>query len=121
MTCVTAPIALFYTVYLARNGASHFGGASVQDTLLLILGGPVTIIPLTLFAAAARRVPLSTIGFMQYLAPSLSFLLAVFVFNESFGATQLVTFSCIWLSLIVFTLDGFRFSRATAQTTATTE
>ena len=114
-TMVTAPVALFYLANLSRNGASHFGGTSVQDTLLLVLGGAITIVPLTMFAAAARRVRLTTMGFMQYIAPSLNFLLAVFLFHEAFGVTQLITFSCIWLSLIIFTLEGIRFNRIRAR------
>lgn len=110
-TAAVFPFAFVYAVSLWRNGEAHFGGAHAMDSALLLLGGPVTIFPLTMFAAAARRINLSTIAFLQYLAPSLTFLLAVFVFNEAFGRTQLITFSFIWLSLAIFTLDGVRFSR----------
>ncbi len=110
-TASVAPFAAMYAIYLWRTGESHFGGGRAQDTALLLLGGPVTIIPLSLFAAAARRVNLSTLGFTQYLAPTLTFLVAVFVFREAFGRVQLVTFSFIWLSLAIFALDGLRFSR----------
>ena len=110
-TAAVAPFAFLYAASLWRSGEAHFGGAHAMDSALLILGGPVTIFPLTMFAAATRRVNLSTIAFMQYLAPSLTFLLAVFFFHEAFGRTQLITFSFIWLSLAIFTLDGLRFSR----------
>lgn len=109
---VVAPFALAYAAYLWQSGQSHFGGeGGMRVSALLILGGPITIVPLTLFAAAARRVNLSTIGFMQYIAPSTNFVLAVFLFHEAFGSAQLITFSCIWLSLIVFSLEGIRFKR----------
>ena len=114
-TAMVAPFAAMYAIYLWRSGESHFGAGHAQDTALLLLGGPVTIIPLTLFAAAVRRINLSTIAFIQYLAPTLTFIVAVFIFHEAFGRAQLVTFSFIWLSLAIFTLDGLRFSRYSAR------
>lgn len=110
-TAAVFPFAFVYAASLWRSGEAHFGGVHAMDSTLLMLGGPVTIFPLTMFAAAARRINLSTIAILQYLAPSLTFLLAVFFFNETFGRTQLITFSFIWLSLAIFTVDGVRFSR----------
>ena len=119
MLAVT-PIAVAYLAYLWLNGDSHFGGAQGMDSLLLLLAGPVTIFPLTMFASAARRINLSTVGIVQYLAPSLTFLLAVFYFHEGFGRTQLITFALIWVSLAIFALDGLRFSRFSARQTEIT-
>ncbi len=114
-TLTVVPFALVYVAYLFSNGEAHFGGGHAQDTTLLLLGGPVTIFPLTMFAAAARRIDLSTLGFTQYVAPSLTFLLAIFFFHEGFGRTQLITFSFIWVSLAIFALDGLRFNRVGAR------
>lgn len=114
-TLMVAPLALLYVAYLFFSGEAHFGGGHAQDTALLLLGGPVTIFPLTMFAAAARRIDLSTLGFTQYLAPSLTFLLAIFYFHEGFDRTQLITFSFIWVSLAIFALDGLRFNRIGAR------
>jgi chloramphenicol-sensitive protein RarD len=80
-------------------------------TVLLIPGRPVTSIPLLLFGYSARRVPLSMLGFMQYIAPTLQFLLGVYVYNEPFPQSRLVGFSIIWMALLVYTLEGVIFSR----------
>ena len=91
------------------------------DSLWLLFAGPLTIIPLTLFAAAARRINLTTIGLTQYIAPSMAFLTAVFILGEGFGRAQLITFSVIWVSLAIFALDGIRFSRFGPRQTEFTE
>ncbi len=77
-----------------------------ETDFLLFLAGPVTAVPLVCFAAAARRLRLSTLGFFQYLAPSCNFLLAIFVFGESFTRTHLVTFLFIWTALGIITAHG---------------
>jgi chloramphenicol-sensitive protein RarD len=76
--------------------------------VLLVLAGPITALPLLLFAAAARRLPLSTLGFVQYLSPTLQFLLAVLVFKEPLGAARAGAFGFIWAGLAVFTLHTLR-------------
>ena len=86
--------------------------AAVQ--LLLYAGGIVTIVPLLLFATAVRRVPLSVIGILQYIAPTIQFLLGVYAFHEPFTRTQLTGFGLVWLGLVVFTLDSVR-PRSSAQ------
>lgn len=105
------PVALAYAVWIGRQPGGHFGMGEGINNVYLMLNGPVTVFPLTMFAMAARRVRLSTIGFIQYLAPSLTFLLAVFVFREPFDRVKLITFACIWLSLLIYTLEGVRWSR----------
>jgi len=116
-TLTFVSIALVYVAYLGIAKESHFGFANPLDSLFLLFAGPLTIIPLTLFAAAARRVNLTTIGITQYIAPSMAFLLAIFVLHEGFARAQLITFSVIWLSLAIFVVDGLRFSRVGARQT----
>ena len=110
-TAVTAPLALAWLFWVARSGELHFGTEPLIDALLP-LSGVLTAVPLMLFAAAARHLPLSMLGFLQYIAPSLGFLLAVFVFHEPFDSGQLVGFALIWLGLAVYTVDMLRASRS---------
>lgn len=100
-----APLALAYWVFLWYGDAHHFGRANWSMSMLLMLAGPISTVPLCLFVAATHRMKLSTVGFLQYIAPSLSFLLAVFVFREPFGWPQFTTCACIWLALLIFSLD----------------
>jgi chloramphenicol-sensitive protein RarD len=101
------PAALFL---LALNGRDDgaFLHSGVTTDLLLAAGGIVTIVPLLLFATAVKRVPLSVIGILQYIAPTIQFLLGVFAFHEPFTPTQLTGFGLVWLGLVVFTLDSVR-------------
>lgn len=98
--------ALGYLVAVEVTGQAAFGHGPAVQTLLLALTGVVTAVPLLLFAGGARRVPLTTLGLLQYIAPSLQFLLGVFVYGEPFGLTQLVGFSLIWLALAIFSAEG---------------
>jgi chloramphenicol-sensitive protein RarD len=106
-TACMMPIALIYLAWVALNGQSHFG-SSTQVDLMLVATGIVTAIPLLLFAIAARRLPLSTIGFLQYIAPSISFLIAVFVYGEPMGLHRALGFALIWAGLAVYTADMLR-------------
>lgn len=101
-----------YVAWLAATGSGHFGVAAT-DTLWLIVGGPITAIPLILFSVGARSLPLSTIGVMQYIAPTIAFLIAVFVFGEPFSPVQAVAFGLIWTGLVIFTWSGVAQSRRT--------
>lgn len=105
------PAAIGYIVWLSVRGTTHFSASSLSDTAFLVSVGPITLLPLTLFAAAARRVRLATLGLLQYLSPSFTFLLAVLVYNEHFDQVKLVAFLFIWASLLIYTLEGVRFSR----------
>ena len=87
-------------------GTGAFGHLSGTTTLLLALTGIVTIIPLLLFSASAKRVPLSTLGIMQYAAPTFQFLLGVFLFKEPFTPVKLIGFVVIWVALIIFTVES---------------
>ncbi|MER8375617.1 EamA family transporter RarD [Mesorhizobium sp. M1409] len=94
--------ALGYIVYLIATGQDHIVSSSGTDTALLIGCGPVTSVPLLLFAFGAKLLRLSTIGIMQYIAPTMVFLIAVLIFDEPFGTTQAVAFALIWAALAVY-------------------
>ncbi len=106
-TGIVAPFALGYMVWLGMTGHSSYGDSWTTD-LLLIGFGPLTAVPLLLFAIAARRLKLSTLGFMQYLAPTLQFLLALTVWREPFTWVQGITFGLIWAGLVFYSLDALR-------------
>jgi len=113
-TLVLLPISLGYWGYLTAQDASTFNEAQMSLRTFLILSGPVTMVPLLLFAAGARRLPLSTIGMMQYLAPTISFLLAVFAFNEPLSPGRVAAFVLIWIALAIFSADSWYTVRRTA-------
>lgn len=100
--------ALAYMIYLQMSGTSHFMQAEATDTALLIGCGFITAIPLMIYANGAKLLKLSTIAIMQYIAPTLVFLMAVFLFHEEFDAGKLLAFAFIWAALIVYTWSMFR-------------
>ena len=108
-TMLLFPLALVYLVWLTIHGQNTFLNTE-SDALraLLVLGGPATAIPLLLFAAGARRVPLSVLGMLQYMSPSLQLLLGVWVFHEAFAQERLAGFILIWSALLVYAFDGWR-------------
>jgi chloramphenicol-sensitive protein RarD len=77
----------------------------------MIALGPITAVPLLLFAAGARRLSMATLGIVQYLGPSIQFVIGVWVFDEAFSAARFTGFAFIWLALVIYTLDGWRVSR----------
>jgi chloramphenicol-sensitive protein RarD len=103
--------ALAFLLYQGASGSGAFMQGSAATTLLLILAGPVTSIPLIMFGYAARNIPLSMLGFIQYIAPTLQFLLGVYVYNEPFPVSRLVGFCMIWLALLLYSLEGVYYSR----------
>ncbi|MFN3508254.1 MAG: EamA family transporter RarD [Allorhizobium sp.] len=103
-----SPIALGYLVYLNLFGQGHFMMGNVTDTVLLASAGLVTAIPLILYANGAKLLRLSTIGIMQYIAPSMIFITAVFVFHEPFSMAKAVAFPLIWSALVIYTLPMLR-------------
>ncbi|MCZ6459447.1 MAG: EamA family transporter RarD [Gammaproteobacteria bacterium] len=105
-TTLLLPLAIGYLAYISFTGEGSLAAGSTEEIGLLALGGVVTVIPLVCFAAAALRLPLTVLGFIQYLAPSLTFLLAVFVYDEPFRLSQTITFGCIWFALLMFSLEG---------------
>jgi chloramphenicol-sensitive protein RarD len=105
-----APFALAYILWLGPEG--HFLTTGISDTALLVGCGVVTAVPLMLYANGAKRLRLSTIGMLQYIAPTLIFLVAVFVFGEPFGTARAVAFPLIWLALVIYTAAMLREARA---------
>jgi len=101
------PIFLFYVVHLSRSGASSFTLNDPTTVALLIGSGVVTALPLLWFAHAARNLRLSTLGLLQYLGPTLTFLLGTLVYREPFTRAHLITFGCIWIGLAIYTTESW--------------
>ncbi|HEX8678788.1 MAG TPA: hypothetical protein VF683_02420, partial [Chthoniobacterales bacterium] len=99
-------------LFLQTRGAAVFGPAHWDLSLLLVSTGFVTGLPLVWFGHAARHLRLATIGFLQYLAPSGSFLLGVFLYHEPFTRAHLITFGLIWIALVIYTFEMIRLWRA---------
>lgn len=110
-TAIVAPLAAGYLAILALGGGGQLGHASMATQILLLSTGVITAVPLLLFTAAARRLPLSTVGFLQYLGPTFQFGLAVAVYDEPFTAEQLIAFGVIWIGLAAFSIDLVRAAR----------
>ncbi|MDY0973165.1 EamA family transporter RarD [Siccibacter turicensis] len=107
------PVAAFYLFFYADSPTSHMGQNPMSLNLLLIAAGVVTTIPLLCFTGAATRLRLSTLGFFQYIGPTLMFLLAVLFYDEIPGADKMVTFAFIWVALAVFVMDALYTQRRT--------
>lgn len=114
-TLLMGPLAIGYLVYLGVNGTGQFATVSISRDALLAFAGVVTTLPLLWFAVGARRLRLTTMGFLQYFAPTGHFLLGVFVYNEQFKYYHAITFGCIWLALIIYSIDSYRQHRFTAK------
>ena len=111
-TAFMAPLGALYLVLLARQGQGSFAHVDLRTDLLLVSTGVITALPLIWFTSAARRLPLATVGFLQYLSPTGQFLTALLVFHEPFHARDFAAFACIWAGLALFTLDLVRMRRA---------
>ena len=107
-TVLLFPLAVTYMGFLAWRGTGHFGTVSLREDCLLAFAGVITAVPLLWFTHAARRLRLATLGFLQYLAPTLNFLLAVFWYDEPFDVTHGISFGCIWVALAVYSVDTLR-------------
>jgi len=111
-TMVLFPLAAAYVSWLSWHGQNAFITTPSDGTrLLLMAAGPLTAIPLLLFAAGARKIPLSVLGLLQYLAPTLQFLLGVWVFHEAFSRERLVGFAVIWAALALYAAEGLLHTR----------
>jgi chloramphenicol-sensitive protein RarD len=115
---VLAPVAVGYLVWLGATGAGTFTSHGVGHALLLASAGAVTAVPLLLFGAAVRKVPLSTLGMLQYLAPVLQFAWGVFVMHETMTPVRWLGFALVWVALLVFTLDAVRAGHRARRGTA---
>lgn len=102
------PLALIWVVRYANAGGAVWGNGTPRDIGLLVLSGPLTAVPLILFALAAKRLTFATVGMMQYIGPTLQFILATLVFREAFQLTQGVAFAFIWAALFVFSYDSLK-------------
>ncbi len=107
--------AIVYLVIVDMQGIGAFGRESLSLTFLLSFAGLATTVPLLLFASGARLIPLSTLGILQYVAPSAQFLLGVLVYREPFDTSKLIGFAMIWLALILFYLESFWTKRHASQ------
>jgi len=107
-TVLLAPLASAYLVYASWRGEGAFLAGNITINLLLMSAGVATAVPLLLFAAAARRLRLATVGFLQYITPTMHFLLAVVVYNEPFTSAHLTSFICIWAGLACYSWDAWR-------------
>jgi chloramphenicol-sensitive protein RarD len=111
-TLLMLPFALLWQGVLLLQHASAFVSAGWQQELLLLLAGPLTAVPLLLFAAGARRIPLSLVGLLQYISPTLQLLLGVLVWREPFNRTKFLGYALIWLSLAIYSAERLWSSRA---------
>lgn len=109
---VMLPPALLYLLWCEHTGQGAFLHGHWRDDLLLIAGGPITAVPLVLFAYGAQRVSMLALGIMQYVAPSVALLLGIWVFHEPFGGARQVAFGCIWAALALFSVHALRSYRS---------
>ena len=112
-TVLLFPFAMVWMTWLLVAGQGSFGTQDISLALLLLAAGPVTVVPLLLFAVAARRLPLTTIGFMQFLAPTLQFLTGVY-YGEKLTTAHQICFGLIWVAVILFSTDAIRAGRKRA-------
>jgi len=110
-TALVFPIALVYLAFVGFNGSGAFLQQGALTDILLIGTGVVTSIPLLMFASAARQIPLTMIGVLQYIAPTLQFLIGVFLYDEAFDRSRFIGFSLVWLALIIFWLENYLANR----------
>ncbi|MDE2176494.1 MAG: EamA family transporter RarD [Betaproteobacteria bacterium] len=107
-TAVLFPLAVAYLFWLSTQGMNAFASADLSTRWLLVAAGPVTTIPLLLFAAGARRMSMTLLGVLQYITPTLQLALGVWLYHEPFAAAKMIGFGLVWVGLAVFLLDGLR-------------
>lgn len=107
-TLLITPLALVYEYSLWQQGVSFYASGNLQVIMMLTGAGVVTAIPLLLFTAGARLLPMKIIGFLQYISPTLTLLIGVFVYNEAFTASHLLAFGWIWAALLLFIVSQLR-------------
>lgn len=110
-TKLMLPFGLLYFLYLVYAGENHFDGSFEMVNFLLFLAGLVTVIPLLTFSVAAKRLKYSTIGYFQYIGPSINLILAIFLYNEKLSYEKFITFSLIWFALFLVTYDNYNRRR----------
>jgi chloramphenicol-sensitive protein RarD len=107
-TAYLTPVAIGYLIWLEMQGQAVFPHAGAGHATLMLLTGAITAIPLLLFGAAAIRIPLTTLGVLQYVGPTLQFLIGVFIAKEAMPPARLLGFTIVWLALAIFTADALR-------------
>lgn len=110
-TALVFPIALLYLAFVDLNDTGSFLRQSALTDILLIGTGAVTSIPLLMFASAARQIPLTMIGILQYIAPTIQFLIGVFLYHEPFDRSRMIGFGLVWVALIIFWVENYLASR----------
>ena len=113
-TVLMAVPALAFVAWSAQRGSLYFASAGAGQDVLLALAGPITVLPLVWFNVAAKSLRLTTLGFFQYIAPSMTFLLSVFAYGEPFTQGHAVAFGCIWFALAMVSLESWKRSRRVA-------
>ncbi|WP_373489439.1 EamA family transporter RarD [Blastomonas sp.] len=111
-TTLLLPLALGYVWWAGVYDPAPGWGFSTYTDVFLVMGGAATTLPLLLFASAARKMPLSTLGFIQFIGPTIQFALGVFVYNEPFTRAHAICFALIWIAVAIFSVDSVRRSRA---------
>jgi chloramphenicol-sensitive protein RarD len=114
-TGIVFPLALIYLVFVGFNGTGAFLHDGTRVDLFLTGAGIATTIPLLMFASAAKQIPLSIVGMLQYIAPTLQFLIGVLVYKEAFDMAHFIGFGIVWAALVIFVVESYAASRATAQ------
>jgi chloramphenicol-sensitive protein RarD len=114
-TLLLAPVAALVLGFFAWQGTGTVAAGDTSTWIWLALGGPITAVPLLLFAAGARRISLTTMGILQYISPSLQFTIGVWLFHEPFEKARLVGFVLIWAALVVYSLESWWHSRQKEQ------
>lgn len=117
-TALVFPAALIYLMFAQSTGTGAFLHEGLLTDILLIGTGAVTSIPLLMFASAARQIPLTMIGILQYIAPTLQFLIGVFLYHEPFDHSRLIGFSLVWLALVIFWVENYLAHRVPVQPVA---
>jgi chloramphenicol-sensitive protein RarD len=105
------PLALVYIGWLGAHDELVFGATGVGQTVLLLLTGPLSAVPLLLFAAGARRIPYSLVGVLQYISPTLQLLTGVLLWHEPFNQVRFVGYALIWLALVIYSVEGLWAAR----------
>ena len=120
-TIVLMPVALLVIAFIGVRGETEFGRHGLANTLLVLTVGLVTVLPLVLFAVSAQIVPLSTVGILQYITPTLQLITGIFIFREPMPMARLIGFGLVWIALILYTYDAFRRMSRSRRTRVTSE
>ncbi|WHH56281.1 EamA family transporter RarD [Bacillus paralicheniformis] len=110
-TMMVAPVAAIYLLFFSHPEKAQAASGSIGMMVLLFLAGVLTAIPLLFFAEGAKKLPLYQVGILQYIAPTITLCLGVFVYHEPFNSSKVFTFTCIWAALILFTLSQFQWKK----------